>query len=114
MPSLDEYAARIRKAQPELTDKEVRRSAQYMLDDELEQGPRNYCKQNPDSDYCSAMGYGKENGKKAGGKVNRSNMEKQTKYRKGGMCKSKKGYAKGGMARGCGAAVRGTRKAKIR
>jgi len=53
-------------------------------------------------------------GKKAGGKVMRSDMEKQTKYRKGGMCKSKKGYAKGGMARGCGAAVRGTRKAKIR
>jgi len=53
-------------------------------------------------------------GKKAGGKVNRSNMEKQMKYRKGGMCKSKKGYAKGGMARGCGAAVRGTKKAKIR
>ena len=53
-------------------------------------------------------------GKKAGGKVMRSDMEKQTKYRKGGMCKSKKGYAKGGMARGCGAAVRGTKKAKIR
>ena len=53
-------------------------------------------------------------GKKAGGKVMRSDREKQTKYRKGGMCKSKKGYAKGGMARGCGAAVRGTRKAKIR
>jgi len=53
-------------------------------------------------------------GKKAGGKVMRSDMEKQTKYRKGGMCKSKKGYAKGGMARGCGKAVRGTRKAKIR
>ena len=51
---------------------------------------------------------------KKGGKVMRSDMEKQTKYRKGGMCKSKKGYAKGGMARGCGAAVRGTRKAKIR
>jgi len=53
-------------------------------------------------------------GKKAGGKVMRSDMEKQTKYRKGGMCKSKKGYAKGGMARGCGAAVRGIKKAKIR
>jgi len=28
--------------------------------------------------------------------------------------KVKKGYKKGGMARGCGAAVRGTKKAKIR
>jgi hypothetical protein len=51
-------------------------------------------------------------GKKAGGKVMRANMEKQTKYSCGG--KVHKKMAKGGMARGCGKAVRGTRKAKIR
>ena len=110
MPSLEEYAARIRKAQPELTDKEVNRSARYMLDDELEQGPRNYCKQNPDSDYCAAMGFGKENGKKAGGKVNRSNMPKQMKYKCGGKVKK---MASGGKVRGCGRAKRGVKKAKM-
>jgi hypothetical protein len=52
-------------------------------------------------------------GKKAGGKVMRSDMEKQTKYRKGGMCKSKKGYAAGGSVRGCGKAKRGVKKAKM-
>jgi len=115
MPSLEEYAAEIRKAQPELTEKEVRRSAQYRMDDYLDQGPRNYCKQNPDSDYCAVMGFGKENGKKAGGKVNRSNTPKQMKYRKGGMtgCGSKKKMAAGGKVRGCGKAVRGVKKAKM-
>ena len=51
-------------------------------------------------------------GKKAGGKVMRSNMEKQTKYRTGGMCKSKK-MASGGAVRGCGKAKRGVKKAKM-
>jgi hypothetical protein len=51
-------------------------------------------------------------GKKAGGKVMRANMEKQTKYSCGG--KVHKKMASGGKVRGCGKAVRGTRKAKIR
>jgi len=112
MPSLEEYAAEIRKAQPELTEKEVRRSAQYRMDDYLDQGPRNYCKANPDSDFCYVR---PEDRKKAGGKVNRSNMEKQMKYRKGGMtsCGSKKKMAAGGKVRGCGAAKRGVKKAKM-
>jgi hypothetical protein len=45
-------------------------------------------------------------GKKAGGKVNRSNMPKQMKYKCGGKVKK---MASGGKARGCGAAVRGTK-----
>jgi len=54
-------------------------------------------------------------GKKAGGKVMRANMEKQMKYRKGGMtsCGSKKKMAAGGKVRGCGAAKRGVKKAKM-
>ena len=54
-------------------------------------------------------------GKKAGGKVMRSDMEKQMKYRKGGMtgCGSKKKMAAGGKVRGCGAAKRGVKKAKM-
>ena len=54
-------------------------------------------------------------GKKAGGKVMRANMEKQMKYRKGGMtsCGSKKKMAAGGKVRGCGAAKRGVKKCKM-
>lgn len=50
-------------------------------------------------------------GKKAGGKVMRSNMEKQMKYKCGGKVKK---MASGGSVRGCGCAKRGVRKAKIR
>jgi hypothetical protein len=77
--------------------------------EDVQKGFENWCKANPDSDYCYVR---PEDRKKAGGKVMRSNMEKQTKYRKGGMCKSKK-MASGGKVRGCGAAKRGVKKAKM-
>ena len=65
---------------------------------------------------CLAKGYAEGGAlkmvEKDGKKVPFYAADGEGKMMAGG--KVKKGYKKGGMARGCGAAVRGTKKAKIR